>query len=317
MSEVTPLVTVITPAYNARHLSEAMASVAMQDYSRIQYIVSDDGTEGFDTAAVRAEIASLSHSFEDVRVIHHPKNIGTVANLNSAFAEATGEIVFLLACDDVFYSPSVISEWVRFFEETGADVSTSYRLISDDSLKKEICIAPNPTQVENIKNMSPAELYEDLIRANYIMGCCTAFRMSAFRKVGGYEPCYDLIDDYPIMLKFSRMGYKTEFFSRVTVKYRNNGVSAASNLSERYVKDCMQIIESEFRPYAKDPKAAEAAMYAWIVRHENFGKFEKLLYDKKALKAAFKYPKYFIKENIKKIVRGREISRFKKDGLLK
>jgi hypothetical protein len=62
--------------------------------------------------------------------------------------------------------------------------------------------------------------------------------------------------------------------------------------------------------------AAEAAMYAWIVRHNSFGKFEQLMAENKKLAAAFRYPKYFAKESVKKVIRKREIRRFKKEGLL-
>ena len=46
--EIKPLITVITASYNSKYLYESISSVLSQTYEKIEYIVADDGTEGFD-----------------------------------------------------------------------------------------------------------------------------------------------------------------------------------------------------------------------------------------------------------------------------
>jgi glycosyltransferase involved in cell wall biosynthesis len=94
-----PLVSVIMANYNYGHfLSEAIASVQEQTYSRLELVVVDDGS----TDNSRDVLAALARA--DSRVhIHHQPNAGQAAAWNLAFRHCRGDIVCLLDSDDRFH----------------------------------------------------------------------------------------------------------------------------------------------------------------------------------------------------------------------
>lgn len=105
-------VSVLITSYNyGCFLGEAIASVISQS-SRcdIEIVVVDDGSTD-DTSTV------LEKYSERIRVIVQ-ENAGQAASLNSAYREATGEIIFFLDADDV-WEPSKVREVVDAFAYGG------------------------------------------------------------------------------------------------------------------------------------------------------------------------------------------------------
>lgn len=48
------VITVITLLYRSKHLHDAIRSVLSPDYPKLQYIITNDGSEGFDAEAIRS-----------------------------------------------------------------------------------------------------------------------------------------------------------------------------------------------------------------------------------------------------------------------
>jgi glycosyltransferase involved in cell wall biosynthesis len=89
----TPLVSIVTPAYNQAHfLEQTIDSVLAQDYPRLEYIVLDDGS----TDATSEVLAKYRG-----RVIwQHHENMGQSRTLNKGWRMAKGDIVGYLSSDD-------------------------------------------------------------------------------------------------------------------------------------------------------------------------------------------------------------------------
>jgi glycosyltransferase involved in cell wall biosynthesis len=88
-----PLVTVVTPAYNAADsIEETVESVLNQDYHPLEYILVDDGST--DDTAER-----LKRFGGALRVVHQA-NGGEAAAVNRGIASARGEIVGVVNADD-------------------------------------------------------------------------------------------------------------------------------------------------------------------------------------------------------------------------
>src|SRR4051794_41934316 len=91
----SPVVTVITPAYNAaRYLPETVGSVLRQTFSALELVIVDDGSTD-DTLAVARRLAATDIR---IRVIATP-NGGPAAAPNAAVRSARGEFVALLHSD--------------------------------------------------------------------------------------------------------------------------------------------------------------------------------------------------------------------------
>jgi glycosyltransferase involved in cell wall biosynthesis len=103
-----PLVSIITPAYNAARFIEAtIRSVQEQDYPCIEHIVIDDGST--DDGATVAVLRQFPH----LRWWSRP-NRGQYATMNEGLAAARGDLIGLISADDVYTVPRSISRVVAY-----------------------------------------------------------------------------------------------------------------------------------------------------------------------------------------------------------
>ena len=90
-----PLVTIITPAYNAEaYVGATVRSVLAQDYPRLEHIVLDDGSTDGTLDLVRASFADPR-----LRLVSH-QNIGEAETVNRGLAMAQGDIIAVVNADD-------------------------------------------------------------------------------------------------------------------------------------------------------------------------------------------------------------------------
>jgi Glycosyl transferase family 2 len=105
-----PLVTIITPAYNAEsYIAETVRSVMAQDYARLEYIVLDDGStdrtlEVLRSCATDPRLRLASHA-----------NIGEAASVNRGLSMAAGEIIGVVNADDPIL-PGLVSAAVAMLQ---------------------------------------------------------------------------------------------------------------------------------------------------------------------------------------------------------
>lgn len=115
-SDVSPLVTVVLPAYNhARFVREAIASVVAQTYPHIELVVIDDGSIDGTADAVRAALQGIAIP---ARFITR-ENRGAAATLNEGAMLARGAYVSFLNSDD-WYAPDRIACMVDDIARSGA-----------------------------------------------------------------------------------------------------------------------------------------------------------------------------------------------------
>ena len=103
-------VSVITPSFNhARFIEATMQSVLEQDYTDIEYIVVDGGSDDGSAEIIRQYGDRLAWWVSE-------KDRGQTDAINKGFARATGDILAWLNSDDT-YEPGAISEAVAFLKE--------------------------------------------------------------------------------------------------------------------------------------------------------------------------------------------------------
>lgn len=259
-----PLISVIIPSYNSPDLWGTLESLTVQDYPHIQPVLVDDGSWLF--FPEEAKQFFLSHNrgnLEQITVLQNPENRGTVYTMNRALKHCRGEYIFNLAGDDCFADERVLTDWVEAFNITGAQVMTAYRSVWDEKLEQCFGREPKPDQVRSLLKKSPGALFEELAKANYIFGSCTARTAESFRKYGAYDEAYRLIEDHPTVLKLLRLGEPIVFFDRTVVKCRTGGASSAVNYNEAYARDVDRILTQEVLPYTKHPAAMKRAYLQW------------------------------------------------------
>lgn len=263
MSQI-PLISVIIPSYNSPDLFDTLESLVVQDYPRIQPVLVDDGSRQFSLAETEDFFHRRNRgNLEQITVLQNPQNQGTVRTMNRALNHCKGEYIFNLAGDDRLADPQVLSDWVKAFQQTGAQVMTAYRSVWDEQLENCFGTEPTPAQVRSLREKSPEELFEELAKTNYVFGSATARTAESFRKYGFYDEGYRLIEDHPAILSLLRQGVPIAFFDRVAVQCRTGGASSAVNYNEVYARDVDRILTHEVLPHTKHPKAMKRAYSQW------------------------------------------------------
>lgn len=189
MQSSSPLVTVITPAYNrAYYLDETIESVLSQDYPYIEYIVLDDGSKD-NTREVLAKFTG--------RIIwdSHP-NIGETRTVNKAIAMGKGEIFCIVNSDDPIL-PHAVSTAVEFMK-VHTDALVAY--------PNWIKIGPNSELLEEVE--LPEFDYCYMVRQHHcIIGPGAFIRRRTFELAGGMrDPEYTYVADFEFWLRAGLFG---------------------------------------------------------------------------------------------------------------
>ena len=146
-----PLVSIITPLYNAaRFIQACSASIKAQTYQNWEHIIVDDAsTDG--SLSLAQELASADSR---IRVVTLSRNKGAAYARNKATELASGDYIAFLDADDLWH-PEKLSKQITFMQKHNCAVSyTSYIQIDDEGnpLGKRINAMPSLTYSKQHKN---------------------------------------------------------------------------------------------------------------------------------------------------------------------
>lgn len=93
-------VTIIFPIYNVeKYIKESLLSALNQSFKSIEYILVDDcGSD--ESMKVAQDIVKSHPRYDDVKFIHHKKNMGLSEARNTGIVNASGRYIFFLDSDD-------------------------------------------------------------------------------------------------------------------------------------------------------------------------------------------------------------------------
>ncbi|WP_310993460.1 glycosyltransferase family 2 protein [Aequorivita marina] len=210
---VRPLVSVITPIYNAeKFLEAAIGSVQNQTYSNWELILIDDASTD-DSAKIANEFYT-----EDSRIHYKklPKNQGPAIARNSAIELANGEYIAFLDSDD-FWAPDKLEIQVEFMQRKNCDVSFSSYLLVDElgnSLRKRVVAIPILS-------------YKKQLRNNYIGNLTGMYRSGTIGKV--FAPELRKRQDWGLWLTAIKKSGKPALGISVNLAFYRKRENAISN----------------------------------------------------------------------------------------
>ena len=148
-NKVTPLVSVIMPAYNAApFIEEAIMSVVNQTVKSWELFVIDDCSKD-DTLDV---VKRLVETDGRIHVLANPENMGVAKTRNRGLDLCRGKYAALLDSDD-YWLPEFLEKMLARAEETGADiVYCSYEMVDESNRKvcNDFIVPPTTTFKESI-----------------------------------------------------------------------------------------------------------------------------------------------------------------------
>lgn len=204
MKQNEPLVSVVTPAYNAeRFISETIESVLAQTYSNWEMIIVDDASTDRTIEIVQ------SYVNKDHRIKLHQleKNSGSGVARNRAMDLAKGRFIAFLDSDDL-WMPEKLERQIKFMLENDIAFSfTKYVRMEEDGT------------VTNAVTDAPAKVtYDDLMK-HCVIGCLTVV---LDRSKIGEERMLEIRtrQDYVFWLMLTKKGFIAHGLPEVLSKYR-------------------------------------------------------------------------------------------------
>lgn len=208
-----PLVSIITPTYNAENFIEAtMQSVLAQSYANWEMIIIDDASSDTTVELLK------KYQKADARFCHYvlKENSGAGVARNTAIEKATGKYIAFLDADDLWY-PEKLSKQIAFMEANSYSVSfTSYELMDEEgnSLKKQVVALPKVD-------------YSKMLKSNYIGNLTGIYNTETLGKV--YMPKIRKRQDWALWLSLVKKAGFAYSIQEPLAKYRLREGSISSN----------------------------------------------------------------------------------------
>lgn len=230
------LISVIVITYNSSAtLIETLDSIKQQTYPKIEIIISDDCSTD-NTVEITGNWIK-NNNFK-VRVVTADKNGGVPANVNKGIRAASGQLVKIIAGDDILY-PNAISEFYRYYT---ADKSVIWQA-------RCTCFGANEDAIKKINDSIPDYVFFSWENQSQYKALSIYNRIAApglgllnkqlFEKYGYYDESMPLLEDYPFNLKMSKRGICFRLIDEYLIGYRISEGSVSGIASKKYY-ECMK-----------------------------------------------------------------------------
>ncbi|NLJ19140.1 glycosyltransferase family 2 protein [Globicatella sulfidifaciens] len=213
--KTSPLVSIITPAYNAAEfISDTIESVLIQDYQNWEMIIIDDCSKDHTVDVINEFIEKEPR----IRLIRRSENGGTAKTRNAGLNEAKGQYIAFLDSDDIWL-PKKLTKQVDYMEKN--DLAFTYTAYN------RVQIFPDGKKKVKEVNVPLTQTYPQLLKENKI-GCLTV--MINQEKTGPLQ----MVDmrsrqDYALWLELTRKGFQPIGIQEILANYRVRGNSLSSN----------------------------------------------------------------------------------------
>lgn len=213
-----PLISVVMPTYEteARYLREAIDSVRAQEYESWELCIVDDGSTRDETRRTIERAVS-----RDPRITAKllDENGGISSASNQGLALCRGELVAFLDHDDAL-TPDALLRVAEAFSEHEIDVAYSDQdTITADGGTADTFLKPDWSPVYALGAM-------------YI-GHLLAARRRLVEEAGGFDPVFDTIQDFELMLRLSERTERIHHIPHTLYHWRAIPGSIALGTSEK------------------------------------------------------------------------------------
>ncbi|MBS4073247.1 MAG: glycosyltransferase [Algoriphagus sp.] len=224
-------VTVICIAYNhEKWISETLESVKQQDYYSKELIVIDNGSTDQTSERIKEWIDQRSgHLVVEFHSFKEPQPYCRL--FNQFLNQTTSQYLIDLSGDDLLY-PEHLSTSIK--ELRGAPFaafvfSDAYLLDEKSQIRT---FYPRNSAGELKEEIELSNIYETLIKRNFICSPTMVFNAPILRKEGGYDETL-FYEDFDIQLRLARK-YPVVFSDHMGVLKRLHGESMSSQQYKRY-----------------------------------------------------------------------------------
>jgi len=256
MSDLSPAVSVIVPAWGAAHLvGEALASLQAQDFTDWEAIVVDDGAPD----DVAGAVAPFATADPRIRFLPTPHG-GVSAARNRAIAAARAPLIALLDGDDV-YRAGYLS---RMTAAIGGDPALG--LVTCDAVFTGQVSREGRRFSEYLRQQGEPTL-DAVIARRFNVFIASILRREAIEAVQGFDETLPSSEDLDLWIRVLENGWRAGIVAEPLVTYRRRpGSLSSATLKLR--RDTMRMYEKAAVRLAGRPEAATAAAMAERMRDQ-------------------------------------------------
>lgn len=228
------LISVVVITYNSeKTVVETLDSILNQSYQNIELIISDDASTDNTVDTVKKWITCNSGRFYKSLVETSDTNQGVVKNVNRGVSVSSGDYVQIIAGDDILLNDALTIKYHNS-DEDKCIVVTKVKVFGEAtriSAMEKIC----EESYKILKKDSKTQ-FKKLLINNYIVAPCWGFvPRKVYEQIGLYDERFNMIEDYPFLIKLLSNGYRFKFVDEVTALYRVHSASVSqSSANDRF-----------------------------------------------------------------------------------
>jgi glycosyltransferase involved in cell wall biosynthesis len=210
-----PLVSIIMAHRDRPELIvQAIRSVEKQDYTNIELIVVDDGSERPESHALLSRLEPV-FAARGWRILREPNRYLGAAR-NAGIRVARGPFILFLDDDNVLFE-NAVSTLVRALERTGADICTCFAKVLFDKVPP---VDPSSSAIEYLPTGGPLDI---AVIQNPFGDANAMFRSTVFERIGMLVEDYGFAcQDWEIFTRAALKGLKLRVVPEPLYWYRSN-----------------------------------------------------------------------------------------------
>ncbi|MHB8063589.1 MAG: glycosyltransferase family 2 protein [Ruminiclostridium sp.] len=202
-------ISIITASYNSeKYIKNTIQSVLAQTYKNIEYLIIDANSKDTTLDIVQSYKENIS------KIICEPDK-GLYDAWNKGIELATGDYIFFLNSDDVFFDEFSIYNFVQCINKNNKPAAVYAQLLAYESNSSYTYIDGRKTKLE------------DFLRKMYFCTPTAIIRKDVYKKIGKYSLEYKISSDYDWAIRLFKTYREEEviFLDQTVLKFRLDGMS--------------------------------------------------------------------------------------------
>jgi glycosyltransferase involved in cell wall biosynthesis len=227
---------IVTCYQQAPYVVECLDAVAAQTFRDLELLVCDDDSQDATPQVVQRWLAA--HPDLDARFLDNAHNLGLIATLNRALTECRGPYVAYCGGDDV-WRPELLERAVAELDRRGPGTAAVYAdAVHIDEHGTEI--APSFLREQGQEVAPQGQVFDELIRCNFVPTPTVTYRRDAIEAVGGWDPEL-YFEDWDLLLRLADR-YEIAAVDEVLASYRVHDESMTRQGFSSMIESRLQLL---------------------------------------------------------------------------